>query len=231
MKYLYLCLIVIFTSCNKGKIKQLQADKVLLEKELLVKNTRIDSFKTSASIQFEKLLKQDVLADALRSTFLNEFIPLYQLKRHKTKDSTLIEAYLLFAKNNKTSYLSTYAIDRIKDIKDKQSQIKVNDLVGEWQWESITNLIMPFKEKLNWKLVFTKNKKAYFYKNNTLVWEDTFVIPFKYGNIIGNEVKFKKQGYFLLNLKENNILTLTKGRGICMDCGTHIYRKTKEEIK
>ncbi len=38
-------------------------------------------------------------------------------------------------------------------------------------------------------------------------------------------IKFSKRGIYTIYVRENGILTLTKGYSFCIDCGTDIYKK------
>ena len=223
-QFLLLFSILSFLSCNK-KEERLENKLSHLETQNQLLLSQLDSLQNSPAIKFEELLRQDVMADSLRRSNVNEFIPYSKLSKTRTQDSVLIENYIDFAKNNKESYFSTYAVDRIQDIKSKRRQIKINDLVGSWQWESITNLMFPFKGKRNEKIVFNKEGKVSFYRNNKLISEEKYKIQNFRMTPNPSHIKFYKRGTYAISLKKNNILTLTKGAGICIDCGTNIYRK------
>ncbi|NRD19064.1 hypothetical protein HNV08_03315 [Winogradskyella eckloniae] len=225
MKRLVLiCILMCFFSCNE-KEEQLEKElhKLTIQNHSL--QSKVDSLENIPAIKFESLLQKDVLADSLRKSHINDFIPNYRLNKIRTQDSVLIEKYIEFAKNNKQSYLSTYALDRVQDIKIKRKQIKINDIVGSWQWEGVTNLMNPLKGTKNEHIVFNTNQTVTFYRNNKRVSEETFEIEYPTRFPTRNYIRFSKRGIYAIALKKNGILTLTKGVGICMDCGTHIYRK------
>jgi len=222
-RFLFLA-IVCCLSCNE-KEKQLEKKLFQLELKNQILISQLDSLQNISAIKFETLLSEDVLADSLRRSHVNDYIPYYKLNQIRTEDSVLIEKYITFAKENQISYLSTYALDRIQDIKFKRRQIKINTIVGSWQWEGITNLMFPYKGNKNERIEFRKDGAVLFYTNDKLVVEDTFKILHSSNYPVRNYITFSKQGTYAMSLKKNNRLTLTKGTGICMDCGTNIYKK------
>ncbi|REG89098.1 hypothetical protein [Winogradskyella sediminis] len=222
-RFLFLA-IVCCLSCNE-KEKQLEKKLFQLELKNQILIFQLDSLQNISAIKFEALLSEDVLADSLRRSHVNDYIPYYKLNQIRAEDSLLIEKYITFAKENQVSYLSTYALDRIQDIKFKRSQIKINGIVGSWQWEGITNLMFPYKGNKNERIEFRKDGTVLFYTNDKLVAEDTFKIQYPSSYPVGNYITFSKLGTYAMSLKKNNRLTLTKGRGICIDCGTNIYKK------
>lgn len=213
-----------FLSCN-NEIEKLKTENLELIQQVELLNTKIDSLENLPSLVFEKIISKDISLDSLRNKSNSEFISLLQDNNLKTNDSLLTEEYLDFAKENQNSYFSMYAIDRVKSIGNKQRVLKVNQIVGEWNWESITNTWLPDKIKKNEKIVFNKNKSVKFFKDEDLVSEEKF--DFLRRDFFGQHIKFSRRGVYTISIKENGLMTLTKGLGYCIDCGTDIFKKVQ----
>ncbi len=73
---------------------------------------------------------------------------------------------------------------------------------------------------------FDKNKNVKFYKNGVLVSKKKYLLLGKDMTVSMQEhIKFSKKGIYAIYVRENGILTLTKGYSHCIDCGTDVYKK------
>jgi len=137
----------------------------------------------------------------------------------------LTQEYLNFSKKYPESYFSMYAIDRIRCIGEKQKILKINQVVGKWNWEMQTNTMLPFKGQKNEKIEFDKDKNVRFYKNGKLNSEEKYELLRK--SSMMHLIKFSKKGIYAISIRKNGLLNLTKGQGFCIDCGTEVYKKTE----
>ncbi|WP_292944552.1 hypothetical protein [Olleya sp. UBA1516] len=226
MRIIILLLLVIFTlqSCNKNEAK-LRDENLKLNDELSILKSQIDSLGNLPTIQFEKLISEDFSLDALRKKNFSEYVSYLKNNELKTKDSILIEKYLTFAKQNKESFYSMYAIDRIRGINFQKQQLNISQIVGKWQWETMTNLLQPFKGSKDEQILFQKDKTLKIFNNGKLVSNGKFeLIRQGWGNYY---IEFECNKLYSIQVKQNGLLTLTKGKGFCIDCGTDVYRKVE----
>ena len=226
MRTVILLLLIISTlhSCKKNESK-LKNENLKLNNEITILKSKIDSFGNLPTIQFEKLISEDFSLDSLRKKNFSEYVTHLRNNELKTNDSILIEKYLTFAKENKGSFYSMYAIDRIRGINYQKQQLNINQLVGNWKWETMTNLFMPFKGKKDEQVVIEKDKTIKVFKNGRLISEGKFeLIRQGWGNYY---IEYDCNKLYSIMVKENGLLTLTKGKGFCIDCGTDVYRKVE----
>ncbi|MEM5538192.1 hypothetical protein [Olleya sp. AS48] len=226
MRIIILLLLVILTlqSCNNNEAK-LRDENLKLNDEISILKSKIDSLGNLPTIQFEKLISEDFSLDSLRKKNFSEYVSYLKNNELKTKDSILIEKYLTFAKQNKESFYSMYAIDRIRGIDYQKQQLNISQIVGKWQWETMTNLLQPFKGSKDEQLLFHKDKTLKIFNNGKLVSNGKFeLISQGWGNYY---IEFECNKLYSIQVKQNGLLTLTKGKGFCIDCGTDVYRKVE----
>ncbi|TVZ46791.1 hypothetical protein [Olleya sp. Hel_I_94] len=226
MRIIILLLLVILTlqSCNNNEAK-LRDENLKLNDEISILKSKIDSLGNLPTIQFEKLISEDFSLDSLRKKNFSEYVSYLKNNELKTKDSILIEKYLTFAKQNKESFYSMYAIDRIRGINYQKQQLNISQIVGKWQWETMTNLLQPFKGSKDEQILFQKDKTLKIFNNGKLVSNDKFeLIRQGWGNYY---IEFECNKLYSIQVKQNGLLTLTKGKGFCIDCGTDVYRKVE----
>ena len=226
MRIIILLLLVILTlqSCNNNEAK-LRDENLKLNDEISILKSKIDSLGNLPTIQFEKLISEDFSLDSLRKKNFSEYVSYLKNNELKTKDSILIEKYLTFAKQNKESFYSMYAIDRIRGINYQKQQLNISQIVGKWQWETMTNLLQPFKGSKDEQILFHKDKTLKIFNNGKLVSNGKFeLISQGWGNYY---IEFECNKLYSIQIKQNGLLTLTKGKGFCIDCGTDVYRKVE----
>tara|TARA_R110000751_G_scaffold2470_4_gene13404 strand:- start:232277 stop:232957 length:681 start_codon:yes stop_codon:yes gene_type:complete len=226
MRIIILLLLVILTlqSCNNNEAK-LRDENLKLNDEISILKSKIDSLGNLPTIQFEKLISEDFSLDSLRKKNFSEYVSYLKNNELKTKDSILIEKYLTFAKQNKESFYSMYAIDRIRGINYQKQQLNISQIVGKWQWETMTNLLQPFEGSKDEKILFHKDKTLKIFNNGKLVSNGKFeLISQGWGNYY---IEFECNKLYSIQIKQNGLLTLTKGKGFCIDCGTDVYRKVE----
>lgn len=226
MRIIILLLLVILTlqSCNNNEAK-LRDENLKLNDEISILKSKIDSLGNLPTIQFEKLISEDFSLDSLRKKNFSEYVSYLKNNELKTKDSILIEKYLTFAKQNKESFYSMYAIDRIRGINYQKQQLNISQIVGKWQWETMTNLLQPFKGSKDEQILFHKDKTLKIFNNGKLVSNGKFeLISQGWGNYY---IEFECNKLYSIQVKQNGLLTLTKGKGFCIDCGTDVYRKVE----
>jgi hypothetical protein len=226
MRIIILLLLVILTlqSCNNNEAK-LRDENLKLNDEISILKSKIDSLGNLPTIQFEKLISEDFSLDSLRKKNFSEYVSYLKNNELKTKDSILIEKYLTFAKQNKESFYSMYAIDRIRGIDYQKQQLNISQIVGKWQWETMTNLLQPFKGSKDEQILFHKDKTLKIFNNGKLVSNGKFeLISQGWGNYY---IEFECNKLYSIQVKQNGLLTLTKGKGFCIDCGTDVYRKVE----
>ncbi|MGB2684659.1 MAG: hypothetical protein WBC43_06535 [Olleya sp.] len=226
MRIIILLLLVILTlqSCNNNEAK-LRDENLKLNDEISILKSKIDSLGNLPTIQFEKLISEDFSLDSLRKKNFSEYVSYLKNNELKTKDSILIEKYLTFAKQNKESFYSMYAIDRIRGINYQKQQLNISQIVGKWQWETMTNLLQPFKGSKDEQILFQKDKTLKIFNNGKLVSNGKFeLISQGWGNYY---IEFECNKLYSIQVKQNGLLTLTKGKGFCIDCGTDVYRKVE----
>ena len=226
MRIIILLLLVILTlqSCNNNEAK-LRDENLKLNDEISILKSKIDSLGNLPTIQFEKLISEDFFLDSLRKKNFSEYVSYLKNNELKTKDSILIEKYLTFAKQNKESFYSMYAIDRIRGIDYQKQQLNISQIVGKWQWETMTNLLQPFKGSKDEQILFQKDKTLKIFNNGKLVSNGKFeLISQGWGNYY---IEFECNKLYSIQIKQNGLLTLTKGKGFCIDCGTDVYRKVE----
>lgn len=78
---------------------------------------------------------------------------------------------------------------------------------------------------MNLYTYFDKTKTVRFYKNEKLVSEEKYKLLRK--EFGGHHIRFSKRGIYAISLKASELLSLTKGRGVCIDCGTDVYKKVE----
>jgi len=227
MKYLSFIAIGLFiiTACNDD-IRTLENETAELNNQVNALQSKIDSLKNLPSVKFETIISKDFLFDSLRKKSTSTYLSPLQNDELKTSDSMMIKAYINFAKNHQDSYFSMYAIDRIKTIGEKQRILKVNQIVGTWNWETRTNIFIPSKLKKSEQIVFGKDKTVKFFKNEKLVSQEKY--EFLLQDLYGQYIKFSKRGVYSIHLKKNGIMTLTKGKGRCIDCASDVFKKSRE---
>ncbi|MEQ3664784.1 hypothetical protein [Olleya sp.] len=226
MRIIILLLLVILTlqSCNNNEAK-LRDENLKLNDEISILKSKIDSLGNLPTIQFEKLISEDFSLDSLRKKNFSEYVSYLKNNELKTKDSILIEKYLTFAKQNKESFYSMYAIDRIRGINYQKQQLNISQIVGKWQWETMTNLLQPFKGSKDEQILFHKDKTLKIFNNGKLVSNGKFeLISQGWRNYY---IEFECNKLYSIQVKQNGLLTLTKGKGFCIDCGTDVYRKVE----
>ena len=216
--------ILTLQSCNNNEAK-LRDENLKLNDEISILKSKIDSLGNLPTIQFEKLISEDFSLDSLRKKNFSEYVSYLKNNELKTKDSILIEKYLTFAKQNKESFYSMYAIDRIRGINYQKQQLNISQIVGKWQWETMTNLLQPFKGSKDEQILFHKDKTLKIFNNGKLVSNGKFeLISQGWGNYY---IEFECNKLYSIQIKQNGLLTLTKGKGFCIDCGTDVYRKVE----
>ncbi len=222
---LTLLFLTLFFSCSNNEFEKIKAKNIELEKQIKSLNSELDSLKKLPSVQFESIISKDISFDSLRIKSTTDYILPIKQNELKTSDSLLTQEYLNFSKKFPESYFSMYAIDRIRSIGEKQRILKINQIVGKWNWEAQTNTMLPFKGQKNEQIEFDKDKNVRFYKNGDLVSEEKYELLRK--SSPNHHIKFSKKGIYSISIRENGLLSLTKGQGLCIDCGTVVYKKTK----
>ncbi|MFD0837069.1 hypothetical protein ACFQ0I_14915 [Mariniflexile aquimaris] len=220
-----LLLIISFFNCSNSAHEKIKIENFELKKQIKSLNSELDSLKNLPSVQFESIITKDISFDSLRIKSTTEYILPIKQEELKTSDSILIREYLHFSKKFPESYFSMYAIDRIRSIGEKQNILKINQIVGKWNWEALTNAEFPFKGKKNEQIEFDKDKTVRFYKNGNLISEEKYELLRKTSPT--HQIRFSKKGIYTITIKEGELLTLTKGQFLCFDCGTEVYKKTK----
>ncbi|AUC15791.1 hypothetical protein BTO06_11805 [Tenacibaculum sp. SZ-18] len=219
-------LLASFLSCSDSKeSEKLKAENIELNNKVNSTISELDSLKNLPSVQFEKIISKDISFDSLRNKSTSKYILPIKQNELKTTDSLLTQEYLNFSKKYPESYFSMYAIDRIRSIGEKQRILKVYQIVGKWNWEAQTNTMFPFKGEKNEKIVFDKDKNARFYKDGKLISEEKYELLRKTSMM--HHIKFSKKGIYAISIRKNGLLSLTKGQGLCIDCGTEVYKKTE----
>ncbi|WP_289044508.1 hypothetical protein [uncultured Olleya sp.] len=218
-------ILALFFSCSNNESEKIKAKNIELERQLKSLNTELDSLKNLPSVQFEKIISKDISFDSLRIKSTTEYILPIKQNELKTSDSTLTQKYLNFSKKFPESYFSMYAIDRVRSIGEKQRILKINQIVGKWNWETLTNTMRPFKGQKNEQIEFDKDKNVRFYQNGNLISEEKYELLRKGSPL--HHIKFSKKGIYAISIRENGLMSLTKGQGLCIDCGTEIYKKTE----
>ncbi|GGW75810.1 hypothetical protein DFQ11_1321 [Winogradskyella epiphytica] len=222
---LTLLFLTLFFSCSNNEFEKTKAKNIELEKQIKSLNSKLDSLKKLPSVQFESIISKDISFDSLRIKSTTEYILPIKQNELKTSDSLLTQEYLNFSKKFPESYFSMYAIDRIRSIGEKQRILKINQIVGKWNWEAQTNTMLPFKGQKNEQIEFDKDKNVRFYKNGNLISEEKYELLRK--TTMMHHIKFSKKGIYAISIRQNGLLSLTKGQGLCIDCGTEVYKKTE----
>ncbi|WP_298425866.1 hypothetical protein [uncultured Kordia sp.] len=219
---IFFLLIISLCSCT-NEIEIIKAENIELNTTIDSLYYKLDSLKNLPSVQFESIISKDISIDSLRAKSTSEYILLIHQNELKTTDSILTLEYLNFSKKYPNTYFSMYAIDRVRNIREKKRILKIHQLIGKWNWETKTNMMIPYKGQINEEIQFDKNKTVKFFKNGRLVSEEKYTLLRK--TATGHHIKFSKRGIYAISIKTNGLLTLTKGAGICIDCGTDVYKK------
>ena len=217
-------IIASFLSCSNTSEK-LKSENIKLNNKINSLKSKLDSLRNLPSVQFEKIILKDISLDSLRSKSKSEYILPIKQNELKTSDSIIIEEYVNFAKKFPESYFSMYSIDRIKSIEENKRILKVNQIIGKWNWEALINTFLPFNGKKNEQIQFEKNKVVNFFKDGKLVSIEKYKLLRTYFGL--QVIEFSKKGIYTINIKTNGLLTLTKGKSPCEDCGTTIYKKVE----
>ncbi len=139
--------IILFFSCANKEHEKVKIENIILKEQIESLKHELDSLKNLPSVQFESIISKDILLDSLRFKSIKDYILPIWKNELKTSDSLLTQKYLNFSKKYPNSYFAMYAIDRIKRIGQKQRMLKVNQLVGKWSWQALTDIMVPFKGK------------------------------------------------------------------------------------
>lgn len=217
-------LLVSLCSCSKES-DRLKSENRNFRIQIDSLQSALDSVTNLPSVRFERIISKDISVESLRIKATKEYILPIQQNELKTSDSLLTQKYLNFAKEFPESYFSMYAIDRIYLIGEKQRRLKINQVVGKWKWELTTNTLVAIKEQMHKQIEFDKNSNVRFYQNGKLISEEKYELLRK--NSFAHHIKFSKKGIYTILIKKNGLLSLTKGEGLCIDCGTEVYKKIK----
>ncbi|MDO6739427.1 hypothetical protein [Wenyingzhuangia sp. 2_MG-2023] len=224
-KIIFLTLsISILFSCNR-KNEELKLQNDILTNKISKLENIIDSLNLLPTVKFEKIAIKDKILDSILDLKNQKYVKDLNLNYLKTKDSIISSEYLNFAKENKKSILSLLAFQRIKNIDFKQSMISYNQLNGKWKLDSISGICFneDYKTKTSEEIIFTKDKKIKFIKNNKLIKESKFYL--KYSRLWGAELHFlEKKAPLYINIKENGILSLSR---FAIGAGTKNYERVK----